>query len=76
MKTSYSYLASMSGSGPPVFAFLFFTGVVIYQLYSGALLTSASKSWWNRSERPVLYWTVVALETAFCLFGYLGMFLL
>jgi hypothetical protein len=50
-----------------IFSVLFCTlmiGIVLYQLASGKLLDRGWTVWTTRQERPLLYWTLVALQAA------------
>ena len=49
-----------------VFISLMF-GSVAYQVVSGKLLDRSWKTFTTRNQRPRLYWSVIAIETAFVL---------
>jgi hypothetical protein len=66
-------VAVLRGSGFPLIAFLLLFLIVAYQLISGNLLNSKWGIWLTRKERPQMFWTIIALETAVVLVGlYIG----
>jgi hypothetical protein len=46
-------------------------GVVIYQIISGKLLGRNLRVYTTRSERPVLFWTVITIQGTLYLVGFL-----
>jgi hypothetical protein len=53
----------------PVVAFSLALLLVLYQLFAGNLLNLKWGVWVSRKERPRLYWTILAIEAAFCALG-------
>jgi hypothetical protein len=68
-----SLAVTLNGEGYPFVVFLFFLLIVLYQLFSGKVLSWSWNVWATRENRPRAYWTVLAIESIFVLFGlYVG----